>query len=132
MKIDVVRDLGTSGYTIGTMFVNGKYECYTLEDEVRDGPKIYGETAIPAGTYKVIISYSNRFKRDLPLLVGVEGFEGIRIHPGNYASNTLGCILVGVTKMHASIGSSQVAFKALYPQILDAWARHEEIWLTVR
>jgi len=85
MKIDLVRHVFTPRSTIGSLYVDGKFECYTLEDVVRLGEKVYGETAIPEGTYEVQITFSNRFKRDLPLLLKVPGFEGVRIHPGNFA-----------------------------------------------
>jgi hypothetical protein len=130
MQIDLIRELGTEGYTIGTMRINNAYECYTLEDQVRP-EKIYGETAIPEGTYKVIVSYSPRFKRDLPLLLNVPNFEGIRIHPGNKADDTHGCILVGVSKGHGSIGGSRIAFNLLYERILQAWSSHEDIQITI-
>lgn len=130
MKIEVKRDPSALGCTIGTMTINGVFECYTLEDEVRD-EKIYGETAIPAGTYRVIISFSPRFQRDLPILVGVPGFEGVRIHPGNTAADTHGCILPGQTRTANSVGASRLAFNSLFEKIKDAWARHEGIWLTL-
>lgn len=130
MKISIQRILGTAGYTAGTMRVNDKFECYTLEDQVRE-TKIYGETAIPAGTYKVIISFSNHFKRDLPLLVGVPNYEGVRIHPGNTAADTEGCLLVGVTRGVGSVGSSRIAFDALFAKIQAAWLAKEEISLTI-
>lgn len=130
MKIEVEREPSASGCTIGTMRVNGAFECHTLEDQVR-GEKIFGETAIPAGTYSVVISFSPHFQRDLPLLVGVPGFEGVRIHPGNSAADTEGCILVGTSRTGASVGNSRVAFNALYAKIKDARDRHEGIWITV-
>ena len=130
MKIEVQRELGTSGYTAGTMLVDGEFECYTLEDQVRD-EKVFGETAIPAGTYKVVISFSPHFKRDLPLLLNVPNYEGVRIHPGNTAADTEGCILVGVTRGIGSVGSSRIAFEALYSKIEAAWTKHEPIFLTI-
>lgn len=130
MKIEVTRNPSDDKCTQGVMTVDGVYECFTLEDVVRE-EKIFGETAIPAGTYKVIVSFSNHFKRDLPLLVGVPNFEGVRIHPGNTAANTEGCILVGQTKGLDFIGSSKLAFDPLYAKILSAWTRHEDIWITI-
>lgn len=99
---------------------------------MRDGPKVMHETAIPAGTYKVAVSFSRRFKRDLPILLDVPGFEGIRIHPGNTAEDTSGCILVGTTKSADFIGNSVLAFNGLYAEILSAWIKKEEIYITVR
>lgn len=132
MKLELTRELGTEGYTFGALSVNGTYECHTLEDQVRD-KKIHGETAIPAGTYEVIVSFSPRFQRDLPLLVSVPNFEGVRIHPGNTAADTEGCILPGRTRdiENHTVGASRVAFNSLYEKILDAWKRHESIQITV-
>lgn len=93
----------TDTFTIGKMYWNDKYLCYTLEDKVREIKnqsirewKIYGETAIPAGIYGVAITMSPRFKKILPLLLNVPGFEGVRIHTGNTSIETDGCILVGM------------------------------------
>lgn len=76
-------------YTIGELYVDGVFICHTLEDKVRllnsYEDKVYGETAIPIGRYKVVLSYSNRFKKVLPEILNVEFFKGIRIHEGNYA-----------------------------------------------
>ena len=80
---------------IGDLFIGDKYFCRTLEDEIRpDGVKVKHETAIPAGRYKVNVTYSTRFKRQMPILLYVPMFEGIRIHGGNTSKNTSGCILV--------------------------------------
>lgn len=98
--------------TIGELDINGEFFCYTLEDPVRP-VKIFGETAIPAGTYKGIINMSNRFKKRMPLLLDVPGFEGIRIHTGNFPKDTLGCILVGQEKRPNMIYKSRPAFEDL-------------------
>jgi hypothetical protein len=104
-------------YTIGKLYVNNVFECYTLEDKVRD-IKIPNETAIPAGTYKVIVNRSNRFKKDLPLVLNVMNFEGVRIHSGNTDKDTEGCILVGKTWSKGNfIGGSRMAFNSLFPKI---------------
>ena len=83
--------------SISKLFVDGIYECDILEDTVRaaNEAKIFGKTAIPAGKYQVVMTMSTRFKRILPLLIGVPGYEGVRIHPGNKPEDTLGCLLPG-------------------------------------
>ena len=132
MKLTVVRTMCHADCTIGELLINGEHECYTLEDIVRpDGaPKVFGETAIPYGTYRVIVNHSQRFQRDLPLLLGVVGFEGIRIHPGNRAVDTHGCLLVGTGYSGSSVTNSRVAFDALFPKIRDAISSGEEVWIT--
>lgn len=132
MKIEVIRNQLTSVSTIGSMYVNGMWECYTLEDVVRKGPKVPGKTAIQEGTYGVRVTFSNRFKRDLPLLDNVPGFEGIRIHPGNTDADTEGCILVGRAKSIDRIYNSRDAFDTLYSRILAAWMNHEPIEITIK
>jgi hypothetical protein len=132
MKLELLRTECGKVCTLGELVVDGKHECWTLEDVVRaDGVKVYGETAIPKGTYSVDITYSPRFKRDLPLLIGVENFIGIRIHPGNTASDTEGCILVGQGKGQNCILSSRAAFDALFAKMAAAKKRGEAITITV-
>lgn len=92
-------------YTIGKLYIDGQYFCDTLEDTVRE-KKIAGKTAIPAGTYQVIVNRSPKFKRDLPLLLDVPNFERIRIHRGNTAKDTSGCILVGENKVKGKVINS--------------------------
>jgi hypothetical protein len=123
--LKVVRDTYTPKQTLGKMYLNDIFFCETLEDVVRDinkdgdlkdtgEAKVYGQTAIPAGTYKFIINMSNRFKKLMPLLLNVEGFEAIRIHAGNTEIDTHGCILVGLTRTRDNkIGQSQIAFTKL-------------------
>ena len=116
MEIKIKRLHGTENSTIGELFVNGIWECYTLEDKER-AVKIKGETAIPKGSYKVIINKSNRFKRDLPLLLNVPNFEGVRIHAGNTNHDTEGCVLVGITRSKDFIGQSRKAFDKLFKKM---------------
>jgi hypothetical protein len=116
MKLELKRLHRTNNSTIGELYVNGVFECYTLEDKERE-VKIKNETAIDKGTYKVIITPSNRFKRDLPLLLNVPKFEGIRIHSGNTNHNTEGCILVGTTRSVDFIGNSRKAFDKLFAKM---------------
>jgi hypothetical protein len=119
MKIEVKRLHRTENSTIGELLIDGVWECYTLEDKERD-VKIKNETAIPRGTYKVIINQSNRFKRLLPLLLNVPNFEGVRIHSGNTNHNTEGCILVGRTRSKDFIGQSRKAFDSLFAKMQKA------------
>lgn len=119
MKLEVKRLHRTKKSTIGELTIDGKFECYTLEDIERD-VKIKGETAIPKGTYKVIINQSNRFKRLLPLLIGVPNFEGVRIHAGNSNHDTEGCILVGMNRSLDYITKSRKAFDSLFKKMQGA------------
>jgi len=119
MKIEVKRLHRTENSTIGELTIDGKFECYTLEDKERD-VKIKGETAISKGTYKVIINQSNRFKKLLPLLINVPNFEGVRIHPGNSNHDTEGCILVGMNRSVDYITKSRKAFDSLFKKMQGA------------
>ena len=106
MKIKVDRIYKGESYTIGRMYLNGEYFCDTLEDAIRP-VKIPNETAIPAGTYKVEVTYSPRFKRNLPLLVDVPNYTGIRIHNGSNKDHTSGCILVGFNTSKGILSDSR-------------------------
>lgn len=106
MKIKVDRIYKGESYTIGKMYLNGEYFCDTLEDAIRP-VKIPNETAIPAGTYKVEVTYSPRFKRNLPLLIDVPNYTGIRIHNGSNKDHTSGCILVGFNTAKGKLTDSR-------------------------
>ena len=130
MKIVIKREPHDK-CTFGELFIDGQYECFSLEDPVRDGPKIPGNTAIPAGTYKVTIDHSNRFNCLMPHILDVPGFEGIRIHAGNTEADTEGCILVGQLRGSNSILSSRAAFQPLFRKLLRAFDHKEEIILEI-
>ena len=104
-------------YTIGHLYINDEYFCDTIEDVVRelnsDKDKVYGETAIPEGTYNVSITYSPKFKRKLPLLHDVPYFTGIRIHRGTTEKDSSGCIIVGENKVKGKVVNSAVTEKKL-------------------
>lgn len=119
MKLTLVRGKSTEHSTPGVLSVDDVFEAYSLED-VQHDVKIKDQTAIPAGTYDVIINMSNRFKRLLPLLLNVPNFEGIRIHPGNTDADTSGCILVGDSHAVDFVGSSRVAFERLFAKMQKA------------
>jgi hypothetical protein len=124
----------TETTTVGDLFVNGVWECVSLEDKVRP-EKIKGETAIPLGKYEVRITWSPRFKRHLPLLIDVPGFDGIRIHPGNTHKDTEGCLLVGenVTTVAGLpfLSHSVRAFDRLFAKLETAKNKKEPIYLEV-
>ena len=119
MNILVKRLHHTNKSVVGEMFVDGVFQCYTCEDIERE-VKVAGKTAIPKGTYNVIINMSNRFKRQMPLLENVPNFAGVRIHPGNTAEDTEGCILVGRTRSEDFVGESRKAYTKLFEKMLLA------------
>ncbi len=130
MEMLLTRTYAIDDATIGTLELDGEFECFTLEDLVRT-KKIYGKTAIPAGKYTVKLSYSPKFSQDydalgrgceVPELINVPNYTGIRIHIGNTAEDTDGCILVGSWKggKAASIHGSETAYKALRKKLAAA------------
>lgn len=133
MKLALSRRPSANGCTIGNLELNGVHECFTCEDVVRPpGEKVYGQTAIPAGTYRVIITQSLRFKRRLPLLLDLPGYEGVRIHPGNTAADTEGCILPGRGFLPDRVTQSVLAFDALFAKMEKAEAAREDIWIEIK
>jgi len=129
MKILLKRLHKTSNSTIGELSIDGKFECYTLEDVERES-KIYGKTAIPKGTYEIVMTMSNRFKVVLPLLLNVKNYEGVRIHAGNSAKDTEGCILLGQTRSIDFIGNSKMAL-AKFLQKLKTGLNNGKVYLTI-
>lgn len=130
MQITVKREKSSQCSTIGEMIIDGEHACWTLEDVVRD-VKVPRETAIPAGMYEVTVTLSNRFKKPLPLINNVPNFEGVRIHPGNKAEDTEGCILVGLSKSLDFIGSSKIAFDKVFSKIQAAIDKGDEVMIEV-
>lgn len=123
MKLTLKRISLKPDYTIGKLYIDGKYFCDTLEDTVRKLPaenKIPGSTAIPTGTYRVSVTYSPKFGRDLPLVENVPYFTGIRIHRGNTPQDTSGCILVGENKAIGKVLNSTLYEKELTEMLSDA------------
>jgi len=132
MEIKVVRKEFTEKSTIGELFIDNNFFCYTLEDKVRaeTEAKVYGQTAIPKGKYEVIINYSNRFKQQMPLLLNVKGFEGIRIHKGNTDVDTHGCLLLGKSKSKDFIGLSNLAYNE-FMMMLKKATKGEKITIEI-
>lgn len=128
MKLTVRRFSFLEKCTIGKLYIDEEdVALYTLEPKVRD-IKIDGCTAIPAGMYKVIIDYSNHFGRDLPHVLDVPNFDGVRIHSGNSDLDTQGCILIGDTWSGGDfIGHSKDAFDKVFSRIKEAKSCEIEI-----
>lgn len=142
MNITLNRIAKRDSYTIGKLYIDGQYFCDTLEDKDRGlnqstplsqiySKKVYGQTAIPTGIYKIIISYSNRFKKSMPLLLNVPGFAGIRIHTGNTSADTDGCILVGKNKAVGKVLESRDTYNKLFAKLTEA-SKKEVITITIK
>lgn len=142
MNITLNRIAKKSKYTIGKLYIDGEYFCDTIEDTDRGltqtmtdaqikSKKVYGQTAIPTGTYKVIISYSNKFKRQMPLLLNVPGFLGIRIHSGNTEKDTEGCLIVGKNKAVGKVIESKDTYNKLFSILCEA-NKKEAIKITIK
>ncbi len=143
MEITVKRKYKKNDYTIGQLFINGKYVCDTLEDKDRGLTddmllrqiiqiKVKGKTAIPTGRYQVTMTYSQRFRRRLPLLTAVKGYSGIRIHAGNTHKDTEGCILCGENKRKGMVlNSRHWTYEVIVPQIEKA-VGSDEVWITIK
>jgi hypothetical protein len=132
VKLRLERQYCGATETIGQLYIDDEFECWTLEDVQREsGVKVPGDTCIPPGNYQIAITESARFGRELPLLMDVPMFSGIRIHPGNTAADTEGCILVGSTRNEHSIGESRKAFDKLFIKLMRACAAGDPIEIEV-
>lgn len=131
MNLLLIREYFTENSTTGSLYIDGKFECFTLEDVVRE-EKIYGKTAIPEGLYELIVTMSPRFKRELPRLLEVPNYEGVLIHAGNSAKDTEGCILVGRTRKKDWVGSSQLALGDILDKLEKAYERKDPIYIEIK
>ena len=139
MNIELKRIIGTKGFTEGRLYIDGVFECYTIEDEDRNlesnGKKIQDATAIPKGKYNVTISMSNRFKKFLIEILNVDGFTGIRMHSGNSSKDTEGCIIVGSINDRNDdnwVGGSKIAYEKLHKKVKTALSNGEKVTLEVK
>lgn len=142
MKLKLKRTFFADKYTIGKLYIDDVYFCDTLEDTNRDlnkngkfdgnETKVYGSTCIPFGVYTVLLTLSAKFKRELPLLVGVPNFDGVRIHRGNVPADTLGCILVGENKIKGKVINSTPYEEKLVQMMKAAKGRGETISITIK
>lgn len=124
----------TNKLTEGFLYIDGLLFSDTLEDKWRNltkEKKIPGETCIPAGRYRVVMDYSNRFKRVMPHILDVKYFEGVRIHAGNIRADTDGCILLGQYLQNGVLVDSKVKTEHFNTIVTEAIDRGEEVWITI-
>lgn len=141
MKLRLERLWPKKDYTVGRLYVDDRLFCNTLEDRIvdknkngvfdGDEKKVYGESAIPYGTYKIIYNWSPKFGRNLPRLLNVPHFEGILIHPGNTATDSAGCILVGKNTEVGRLTNSRYISDELNKLIDEAQQKGEPITIEI-
>jgi hypothetical protein len=142
MELQLKRETFTEQSTIGTLTIDGVFECFILEDKDRGlndtltleqilKVKVYGKTAIPYGRYEIDWTMSARFKVFMPILLNVKGYAGIRIHKGNTEIDSLGCLLCGTRKITNRITESTLATKNLYAKIENAKKQGQRIYITI-
>ena len=142
MELRLERKYRNNNYCIDKLYINGKYFSDVLEDPDRGLTdtmsleeikkiKIKGNTCIPYGTYNITITYSPRFKKNLPLLNNVKGFDGIRIHSGNKPQDTEGCLLPGFNKVKGQVIDSRVTTDKLIAQIQQTLNKGEKVTITI-
>lgn len=135
MKLRLVRENSADETTLGNLYLDGIWFARTLEDQDRrletGGTKVYGKTAIPLGTYPVVIDWSTRFGKQMLHVLDVPQFEGIRIHAGNTHFDTHGCILLGEDVDQDTLVRSRVAVNALQHEVAQALDRAEAVNLTI-
>ena len=142
MELRLERKYRSSKYCIDKLYINGKYFSDALEDPDRGLTdsmsleeikkiKVKGNTCIPYGTYNVTITYSPRFKKNLPLINNVKGFEGIRIHSGNTPQDTEGCLLLGFNRVKGQVVDSRITVSKFITQIQQALNKGEKVIMTI-
>ena len=142
MELKLIRKYRCSNYCIDKLYINNEYFSDALEDPDRGLTdtmsleeikkiKIKGNTCIPYGTYNITITYSPRFKKNLPLLNNVKGFDGIRIHSGNKPQDTEGCLLPGFNKVKGQVIDSRVTTDKLIAQIQQVLNKGEKVTITI-
>lgn len=142
MELQLKREIFTDESTIGTLTIDGKFECFILEDKDRGlndtltleqilKVKVYGKTCIPYGRYEVDWTMSARFKVMMPILLNVKGWSGIRIHSGNTEIHSLGCLLCGTRKKNNMVTESTLATRNLYAKIEAAKKQGQRIYITI-
>ena len=142
LNLKLERKWKKEKYTIGNLFINGVFFSNVLEDKVRglrqdmtpeeiQKIKIHGQTAIPSGRYEIRVTLSARFRRQLPILLNVPGYAGVRIHPGNNDANTEGCLLPGKNDRVGQVSNSRATMAALQKQIEEAIYQNSKVYIEI-
>ena len=142
MELKLIRKYRKTDYTIGILYINNKYFCEILEDTdrgLKDSMsleeikkiKIKDQTCIPYGKYQILMTYSPKYKKIMPLVNNVKGFEGIRIHSGNTNKDTSGCLLPGFNKIKGQVINSRETFNKLYSLIQTAINNKENVTIEI-
>ena len=142
MELKLIRKYRKTDYTIGILYINNKYFCEILEDTdrgLKDSMsleeikkiKIKDQTCIPYGKYQILMTYSPKYKKVMPLVNNVKGFEGIRIHSGNTNKDTSGCLLPGFNKIKGQVINSRETFNKLYSLIQTATNNKENVTIEI-
>lgn len=142
LNLKLERKWKKEKYTIGNLYVNGVFFSNVLEDTVRGlrqdmtpeeikKIKIHGQTAIPSGRYEIRVTLSARFRRQLPILLNVPGYAGVRIHPGNTDANTEGCLLPGKNDRVGQVSNSRATMAALQKQIEEAIYQNSKVYIEI-
>ena len=142
MELKLIRKYRKTDYTIGILYINNKYFCEILEDTDRGLKnsmsleeikkiKIKDQTCIPYGKYQILMTYSPKYKKIMPLVNNVKGFEGIRIHSGNTNKDTSGCLLPGFNKIKGQVINSRETFNKLYSLIQTATNNKENVTIEI-
>lgn len=130
MRLTLIRIANRPTYCIGKLYIDGKWFCDVIEDTDRGlddsmtveeilKKKVKGETAIPTGIYPVYLTYSPKYKKQMPLIDNVKGYSGIRIHSGNTSKDTEGCLIVGKNKEVGKVLESRKTYDALYRRMVQ-------------
>lgn len=123
------------GFTKGSMLAEGTRMAYSVEDEDRHlelgGEKVYGKTAIPRGRYRIVVDFSHRFQKNLPHILDVPGYEGVRVHGGNRAEQSLGCILIGLFQTADGVSNCPPAVQRMIDLIEADAEIGKDSWITI-
>ena len=136
LELTLRREIFDVEFTLGRLYVAGSYYCYVGEDadrelEIHPENKIHGQTAIPRGRYQVSTSFSSRFGRVMPIILGVRNYSGVRFHGGNGPEDSLGCPMLGTQRTPRGVANCKEINKRLLKLIQDTEAKGDQVWVTV-